>query len=192
MKGWGFNLVGTQKKGKKEIQEELLDLEILEEKGALDDDQHRKKVEMTIELHQILENEQLYWYKRSHETWLLKGDNNIEFFHRVASGRKRKKTIFSLKEGENVVTGNENLLDLATRYYKNLFGLRLGNLFEIDPGLWVEGENVSPLENEELTKVFSELEIKTTLFQMGKIKQLVLMRFLSNFIKHVGTLLRKT
>jgi hypothetical protein len=56
----------------------------------------------------------------------------------------------------------------------------------------VEGENVSPLENEELTKVFSELEIKTTLFQMGKIKQLVLMRFLSNFIKHVGTLLRKT
>jgi hypothetical protein len=22
--------------------------------------------------------------------WLLKGDNNIEFFHRVANGRKRK------------------------------------------------------------------------------------------------------
>jgi hypothetical protein len=97
MKGWGFNLVGTQKKGKKEIQEELLDLEILEEKGALDDDQHRKKVEMTIELHQILENENLYWYKRSHETWLLKGGGGtIHNFFIVWQMGKEGNKLFSL------------------------------------------------------------------------------------------------
>jgi hypothetical protein len=74
LKGWGFNLAGVQKKRKKGILEELMDLEILEETVGLVDDQCRKKMEMNVELHQILENEELYWYKRSHETWLLKGE----------------------------------------------------------------------------------------------------------------------
>jgi hypothetical protein len=113
LKWWGFNLAGAQKKRMKEIQEEQMDLELLEETVGLVDDQCRKKMEMNAELHQILENEELYWYKRSHETWMLKGDNNTEFFHRVSHGRRRKQSIFSLKDGENVVIGDENLLALC-------------------------------------------------------------------------------
>jgi hypothetical protein len=59
-----------------------------------------------------------------------------------------------------VVTRDENLLALATMYYKNLFGPGVGNMFEIDAGLWMDEENESNLENEELTKAFTEYEIK--------------------------------
>jgi hypothetical protein len=36
----------------------------------------------------------------------------------------------------------------------------VGNMFEIDAGLWMDEENESNLENEELTKAFTEYEIK--------------------------------
>jgi hypothetical protein len=90
LKGWGFNLSGTRKKRKHQIQEELRDLEVMEEQCALDENHIRKRIELKVELFQILEDEELYWYKRSHKDWLLRGDNNTEFYHRVANGKKRK------------------------------------------------------------------------------------------------------
>jgi hypothetical protein len=43
----------------------------------------------------IFEEEELYWFKRSHENWLLKGDNNTVYFHRIANGKKRSKQSIS-------------------------------------------------------------------------------------------------
>lgn len=71
-----------------------------------------------MEFLKILEDEELFWFKRCHETWLLKGDNNNEYFLRIANGRKRKKTIFSLQDGDAIITGNSNLLAHAIDYYK--------------------------------------------------------------------------
>jgi hypothetical protein len=45
-------------------------------------------------------------------------------------------------------------LNLATDYYKNRFGHGVGNVFEIDPNLWQEDENVNTMGNEHLTKPF--------------------------------------
>jgi hypothetical protein len=75
-------------------------LEELEEANPLFADQviHRKALQ--VEFQKILDEEELYWYKRSHETWLLKGDNNTNFFHRVSNGRRRKQTIYALYEGD--------------------------------------------------------------------------------------------
>jgi hypothetical protein len=49
-----------------------------------------------------------------------RGTTTLNFF-RVENGRKRKQTIFSLKDGERTVIGNEKLLELATNYYKTLW-----------------------------------------------------------------------
>jgi hypothetical protein len=105
---------------------------------------------------------------RSHETWLLNGDLNTKYFHRVANGRKRKQTIYSLKDGDSYVSGNADLTTLATNYYRSLFGPGVGNVFEVDSNLWSEEENVTVVENEELIKPFLEDEIKVALFQMKK------------------------
>jgi hypothetical protein len=85
LKSWGFNGARSYKKRKKEISEELLVLEQIEESNPLDMDNIRKRCTHMVELLKMLEEEELHWFKRSHETWLLKGDNNTEFFHRVAN-----------------------------------------------------------------------------------------------------------
>jgi hypothetical protein len=95
----------------------------------------------------ILDEEEMYWYKRSHENWLLKGDNNTSFFHRIANGKKRKQTIYSLQDGDVNISGDENLLKHATEYYKCLFGPGTGDVLTLDPDLLPDEDRVteSPL-----------------------------------------------
>jgi hypothetical protein len=114
----------------------------------------------------ILDEEELYWFKRCNETWLLKGDNNTEFFHRIANGNRRKQSIFSLQDGDEVISGTEKLLDHASKYYKSLFGPGGGNAFEMRGGgdLWAKMDRVTDQENEDLVKPFLEEEIKSALF----------------------------
>jgi hypothetical protein len=69
-----------------------------------------------------MDEEELHWYKRSYENWLLKGDNNTEFFHRIASGKRRKQTLFSLMDGDKRLARTDIILNHATDYYKMLFG----------------------------------------------------------------------
>jgi hypothetical protein len=58
----------------------------------------------------------------------------------------------------------------ATSYYKSLFGPGEGDAIDVDPSLWHEESKVNMQENYELTKPFSEEEIKYALFQMDKNK----------------------
>jgi hypothetical protein len=140
-------------------------LEILEESSNLTSDQIGLRNSLRAELLKILDEEEIYWYKRSHENWLLKVDNNTTFFHRVANGKKRKQTIYFWQDVDSKIYGDENLLKHATEYYKGLFGLRTEDALALDPELWPTEENVSNLENDELTRPFTE-EVKVALFQM--------------------------
>jgi len=169
-KGWGFNLQGENRKNKKQIQQDLLSLEQQEETCLLSLRQCQKKVDIQSQLLSMLEEEELYWFRRSHEKWLHEGGNNTEFFHRVANGKKRKNNILSLKDGEEIVEGDSNLLAHATEFYKNLFGLEQNHAFSLDPDLWDSDELLADSDNACLIRPFSEEEIKNALFQMEKNK----------------------
>jgi hypothetical protein len=65
----------------------------MEEGIGLSAEQIDRKTWLLVENLKSLEQEGLYWYERSHETWLLKGDNNTSYFHKCANGRKRKTTL---------------------------------------------------------------------------------------------------
>jgi hypothetical protein len=82
---------GANRKLRGQLREELLNLEQLEESDLLTLNQMHRKVQLNEELYKMMEEEELYWHKRSHERWLHEGDNNTEYFHMVANGRKRKK-----------------------------------------------------------------------------------------------------
>jgi hypothetical protein len=56
----------------------------------------------------------------------LREDNNTEFFHRIANGRKRKQIIFSLQNGENIITGTTNLLNMQLNIINSYLGLLRG------------------------------------------------------------------
>jgi hypothetical protein len=98
----------------KEIHEEIVVLQLLEEQGSINEDQIKQKVALNVELLHILDEEELYWYRRFHETWLLKGDNNTSFFHKIASGQRRKQYIFSLQDGCTTIKGIDGLLNHAS------------------------------------------------------------------------------
>lgn len=132
-KGWGSDKYGHDKKRKEEIRIELAMLEELEENGPLSPELYNIKIDVSTELHDILVNEEIYWLQQSHEHWLLKGDLNTDYYHKIANGRKRKNTIHSLKAGDVEIEGTDNLIANATEYYKSLFGPRSGNLFHLDP-----------------------------------------------------------
>jgi hypothetical protein len=72
LKGWGFNLARSRKQKKKEIMEEMADL-VLGEMGYLNSEQHIRRMEINAELFRIMEEEELYWFRRSHEKCILKG-----------------------------------------------------------------------------------------------------------------------
>jgi hypothetical protein len=135
-KGWGYNSRGANKKIKEQWRGELMVLEQIEEDNVLSLQQMQRKVEINSCLLKILEEEELYWHKRSHEKWLHEGDNNTEYFHRVANGRKRKNTIISLASDGGVIEGVDNLINHATDFYKNLFGETQSCTIKLDESLW--------------------------------------------------------
>jgi hypothetical protein len=97
-------------------------LEDIEENTPLFKEQLLRKSAIQKDLMNLFEHEEDFWHQRGRENWLLKGDNNTEYFHRIANGHKRKKTIFSLQDGSNTIQGTSELFDHATLFYKNLFG----------------------------------------------------------------------
>lgn len=134
----------------------------------LDSDKLNRKTFIQTELLKLMEEEEIYWHKRANSMWLLKGDCNTAFSHRIANGKKRKNTIFSLKHEEQIIEGDEALVKHATQFYKDLFGPSTTSGFHMEAGCWEHEEMVSSQESEELEKVFSESEIKRAVFSMEK------------------------
>ena len=123
LKGWGANIFGNNKKKKAELKEIFKGLEKLEEEGGLSPEEQKMRVMINVELFNMYTEEENYWYQRAHGNWLLEGDLNTSYFHKIANGRKRKNSVLSLQNGDSVVEGTKNLLKHATEYYKELFGL---------------------------------------------------------------------
>jgi hypothetical protein len=143
LRGWGANIKGRDIKRKKELNQELADLETIEETMFLSFDQANRKNKIREELMNLYESEEAFWSQRSKEQWLLKGDNNTEFLHRCANGQKRKRTIFSLQNGAATIQGTPDLLAHATAFYKELFGPQLMSLARLRNDSWLESECLS-------------------------------------------------
>lgn len=163
-----MRLRGHTKKYRKILQDELEKLEILEETQALPSGLLDRKSFIQAELLKLLEEEETYWHKRSSLNWLLKGDNNTDFFHRIANGKKRKNTIFCLQNENEQIEGDEKILEHATQYYKDLFGPSDSPNIQMDPGCWAPEETVDNHENEQLIRAFSEEEVKAVIMSMEK------------------------
>jgi Skp family chaperone for outer membrane proteins len=97
-----------------------------------------------------------------------KGDNNTEFFHRVANGQRGKKTIISLQNGEEIIQGTEDLLRHATGFYKNLFEPHNSSNTRLRDDIWSEEEKLNDLDRRELDKEFTDEKIKKNDLPDGK------------------------
>jgi hypothetical protein len=73
-------------------------------------------------LAELLREEELKWYQRAKVKHLLEGDANTKYYHLLANGRHRKTRIFQLEDDSNIISGDAQLKEHITNYYKNLFG----------------------------------------------------------------------
>jgi hypothetical protein len=178
LKGWGAHIRGEDKK-KKRLVEELQELESIEELILLTAEQLKRKAVIQKELLEVYENEERFWQQRSRDNWLLRGDNNTEYFHRIANGVRRKKMIFSMKDGEKEIQGTHDLLQHATNYYRTLFGPAGGFYIRLADDNWQDWEKLNDEDREKMGVPFTEKEVKEVI-------DLVLMGFLLNFINIVG------
>jgi hypothetical protein len=167
LKGWGDSLRGHTKKYRLIPKEELAEIERVEEEEILTATTLGRKHFIQAELLRLIEEEEMYWHKRSNENWLLKGDNNTGYFHEKTM-EKRKNTIFHLeKDGENI-DKEEDILKHATEYYRDLFGPSENPTFSLDPECWKQNEKINEEENIQLVKPFTNEEIKKVVKTMKK------------------------
>jgi hypothetical protein len=131
LKGWDWNKKGEKKK-KMLMQQTLLSFGRIEEYMDMDATQLEHKAYLLSEHMSMLEEDEIYWRQRSHESWLLKGDGNNEFFHRMANGRKIQNNIVFFEDNGLRIEGDDKLVDHATNYYTELFGPTMGNMFHIE------------------------------------------------------------
>ena len=152
-KRMGDNLRGEYKRKKNDMLSQILD-DLMEAK-ATDEELNKKRLQLEVELEKIMEAEEMYWQQRGGEKWTLEGDTNSSFFfHLVANGRKRKKTILSLEhEGVNV-TEPRSIQSIIYDYYKNLFRMRPNGKVKLGTGAWSAGRRLNSEDNVELTKPF--------------------------------------
>ena len=102
--------------------------------------------------------------QRSRDRNIKEGDNNTTYFHALANQRNRKKRITVLEGPNGQVTDTQDMLTLATKFYKDLFGFETSLDVSLGDNFWAEEEKVTIEENLMLQCPFSEVEIKEAVF----------------------------
>jgi len=104
------------------------------------------------------------WRQRFRVQWINEGDNNTEFFHRTANGRKRCNTINSVFINGVELVDQRDLNNAFTNYFKGILGSKparrnRANCADLHPP-------DSRIDLSDLDILFSESEIWKVIFDM--------------------------
>jgi len=142
------------------------ELDLVAESQVLSQKELDLKQKVNEKITQLLREEEVKWFQRAKTKNLLQGDNNTKYFHMVANGKRRKTRIFELEQEGELIKGQENLKVFITNYYKNLFGSSQRNNFSLDESKINDIPQITEEENELLTEMFTEKEVREAIFQM--------------------------
>ena len=118
-----------------------------------------------FELNSWLDKEDAMWRQRSQLNWFQVGDRNTSFFHAKASARQKKNLITGLLDDEDVWQDEEGKVEeTVVGYYRTLF--RTNNPTDFTELLVAIQRKVTPVMNQQLTREYSEQEVKVALKQM--------------------------
>lgn len=74
------------------------------------------------ELDKVLEQEELFWFQKSRENWIVSGDRNTKFYLASALVRRSRNKIEALKDDNgNWVTETDQLKNKVQGFYTNMF-----------------------------------------------------------------------
>jgi hypothetical protein len=164
LRRWNNEVFGHVEKKKKDLLEEIRELDRLEEERDLDEEEKRKKLWLPMELERILLCEEISWRQKSRAIWLKEGDKNTKFFHRMANSNRRNNSIDSINVNGSLTYNPEEIKEHIVQFYSRLFtdNCRWRPIPEILPlqsidmeeSRWLERE----FEEEEVLKVVKNMK----------------------------------
>jgi hypothetical protein len=163
VKGWSANIEAENKRAKDRLSAEYNSLDIISKSRNLSDQERARMKEINEELNRIWEMEETKARQRARKRDIREGDRNTKYFHVVANQRRRKMTVFSMDGPEGTVESTEEIIKVASTYYKDLFKFEAKPDINIDEHFFNQEEKVSNEENE--TAPFSEEEIRKAVFE---------------------------
>ena len=126
---------------------------------------NHEEIKISDQLAELHHREETMWRQRSRIQWLAEGDKNTRFFHQRASHRKKKNKISRLRRPDGVEVEDPEELSVLTRdFFHGLYGSEGTN--GMDVILNTVPNKVTSQMNDELTKPYTDEEVKIGLFQM--------------------------
>lgn len=116
---------------------------------------------------QLMLKEELYWKQRSREEWLKWGDRNTRWFHKKASMRKQRNSIFGIKDSNGSWKEHpEDVQSVFVNYFTELFSSSNPSYVNIENVVCHIAPSVTPDMNDMLLALYLEEDVKKALFQM--------------------------
>lgn len=130
------------------------------------------------QLCELFEREEIMARQRSRVDWLREGDRNTEFFQARAAARKRTNRIQRLVRDDGSLCDTQGQIKgLVQQFYEKLFTSE--HCDAADVVLDAIPQKITPEMNEDLSKPYTNEEIKAALFLMGPTKAPIRNRWLS-------------
>lgn len=127
----------------------------------------QESFELSNRLEWLLAADSAYWKQRSKITWLADGDRNTKFFHRKASNRKAKNRLIGLYDDNGVCqSSDQGMEDVVLRYFSGMFQAADMDVNHMNSVVELIQPKVTSTMNVDLCANYTEVEIRTTLFQM--------------------------
>ncbi|XP_077223400.1 uncharacterized protein LOC143857012 [Tasmannia lanceolata] len=169
IKAWQKKQFMVNSGRKDEIMTTLDILERMEENSGVSVQQKLEKISLLEKHEEILSREEIEWRQKSRVSWLKAGDQNTKCFHRMANVRGRINTINSIKEGETLVEDMDTIKERIINFYVELYSKEcdwrptMGRL---------DFKSISPLQQANLEKPFTEEEVERAISFLRKEKAL--------------------
>ncbi|XP_012847426.1 PREDICTED: uncharacterized protein LOC105967373 [Erythranthe guttata] len=127
--------------------------------------------DLSRELDELLDKEEVMWRQRAKAHWMREGDKNTKFFHAKASSRRRKNTIAGLCNSEGVWCEREaDIEKIVSDYFSDIFTSKDQPTSVMEEVLDAIEPRVSDTLNRILLEEYTVDEVKKALDGMQPLK----------------------
>ncbi|XP_025704008.1 uncharacterized protein [Arachis hypogaea] len=168
LKSWNLEVFGNVFRKKRTILNRLAGIQKAPTYGR---NPHLEKLERDLsrELDQILNQEELLWLQKSRQQWIVDGDRNTKFYHTKTAIRRQKNRILKLRRGDGSwCEEQQELKDMVVSFYSSLYKEESTDYLSLD--LPISYPVMKDEHKAALLKQPNNEEIQKAIFHIGSLK----------------------
>ncbi|GKV47542.1 hypothetical protein SLEP1_g54439 [Rubroshorea leprosula] len=167
LKEWSAKVGLEMDRKIKEVENMIAEIDEKGKNNQLSTDEIEMRKSSFLDLWKNLRIKERMSQQKSRKMWLKEGDANTRFFHNCIKGRWRRREINSVQIDGEQFTGVTKIKEEVAKYFQTLFTEERWKRPKLDG---VSFKQVSQADNELLTRVFSEEEIKEAIWDCDSSK----------------------